>query len=448
MRDIAKVNSAQIFGLWKNLTVCMLSIIATVVLSNILPYYLSPVIALLVASGLYLYVYNLRISSTKTCIVPVITILYNIVCYAFVTIILNLMHVWGLFTMPHEFVFFTDPFIPSLILNPISFFIMVVIYFQHDKMRVCVDCRSGRSFGGLRGAAGVLNSEAHYQLKNFILLSGILTAVVWIYYQFFYIDTNINSRDSYIFTWLTVIGLVLDELYFSIRYYNLYLDLKESDEIITPSELRDMTAKTYVRFYVVCGDNLYVTEHAKDIYSEKSNLIDTPFFTKKAMNGQLGGSVKRMIEEMTGVDDGELKFFYGRKSPYDNKHSLLRYFYFLNGDISDYKELSTPGEWMTFDKVKYIYSNYPSRMTELAIYDITRLATIMLTEKIFNEAGYRKSGIKSYNPTFNLIEVRKSPIDFQDDKWIEISLFNSDTPLYKIKKWWRTRMQRDRKKAS
>ena len=402
---------------------------------------------MLIASGLYMYVYKEKITTGSSCIVPTVTVLYSIVVYAFLTIILNLMHVWGLFEMPHEFIFFTDPFIPALILNPVSFFVISITYLQRRKLRVCIDCRSNRSFGGLRGAARVLNTEAHLQMKNFIILSGVLSLAVWFYYQFSYINVNINGRDDYIFTWLSVIGIFLDELYFSWRYYNLYLDLKESDELITPDELRDMTAQTFIRYYVVCGDKLYLSVQSEDTIGGTHEVLDTPFFTKQSMNGALGEDVKSIIRRMTGVDNGELRFFYGRRRPDDKRHSLLRYFYFLDGDPSDYPELATPGEWVPFDKVKYIYSNFPQKMAEFAVYDITRLATIMLTEKIFDENGYRKSGIRSYSPTFNLIEVRKSKIDFQDDKWIEISLFNSDTPLYKLKKWWKTRNRNSQKNA-
>lgn len=445
MKDLGKINSAQVVGLWRNITVCLIAIAGVLVISKILPYYLSPVVALVVASGLYIYVYNERMSRVKSCIVPTVSILYNIVVYAFVTIILNLMQIWGLFEMPREFVFFTDPFIPTLILNPIGFVVLTIIYFQRRKLKACMECRSSKSFGGQRGLGGILNHESHLQMKNFIWMSGILSLAVWSYYQFAYINTNINGRDDYIFTWLTVIGIFLDWLYFSWRYYNLYLDLKENDELITPDELNDMTAKTYIRYYVVCGNNMYLTPHAYDPSAGKSEVYDTPFFTKQTMNGLYDRDVKGMIEEMTGVEGGNLKFFFGRKSA-DDKHSLLRYFYFLDGDVSDYPELEAQGEWMPFDKVKYLYSNMPTRMAELAVYDITRLATIMLTEKIFDEEGNRKSGIKSYSPTFNLLEVRKSKIDFQDDKWIEVSLFNSDTSLFKLKKWWRKKFQKAHKK--
>ena len=158
MQEFGKVNPNQVFGLWKNLTVCLLAVVATIVISKILPYYLSPVIAFVVASGLYSFIYNERFSSTKSCIVPAISILYSIVVYAFITIILNLMHIWGLFEMPHEFVFFTDPFIPALILNPISFIVLLTTYLERRKLRTCIDCRTGKSFGGQRGAIGALNA--------------------------------------------------------------------------------------------------------------------------------------------------------------------------------------------------------------------------------------------------------------------------------------------------
>lgn len=448
MKDIGKINSKQIFGLWKNNSACLLTIIATLLLSKILPYYLSPVVALLVASALYVFTYNQKVSTVKNCIVPVISILYCVVFYAFFTIILNLMHIWGLFEMPHEFVFFTDPFIPSLILGPVSFIVITTIFVRHRHLKICIECRTVRRFRSQRGAGGILRYESHLQLKNFIGLSGVATLAVWFYYQFFYINTNINGRDTYIFIWLPVIMLLLDWLYFSWRYYNLYLDLKDNNEILTPEELRDMTEKTYIRYYVICGNNMYLTQEAYDPAADKNNVIDTPFFTKQTMNGKYGEDVKNLIAEMTGVDNGELKFFYGRKSPDDTKHSLLRFFYFLDGDISDYPELATKGEWISFDKVKYLYSNMPGKMAELAVYDITRLATIILTEKIFNEEGFRKNGIKSYNPTFNLPEVRNSKIDFQDDKWIAISLFNSDTRFYKLKKWWRSKIRKLDKKAN
>ena len=141
---------------------------------------------------------------------------------------------------------------------------------------------------------------------------------------------------------------------------------------------------------------------------------------------------------MTGVADGELRFFFGRKSPDMQKHSLLRYFYFINpGEGDSCPVFNLGGEWVDFGKLKYIYQYSPTHLSRIACGDLSRLSTIMITEKVFDENGNRKSKIRSYNPNFTFEDVRKSNLDFQDDKWIRISLFNSDTRMFKVKRWFR-----------
>lgn len=439
MNNLGKINTRQLIWLGQNQSVSLMVLLLAVVVSNFLPYYLSPVITLGLAAFLYYFIYNIRLQDRHACIIPSFCALYTVVLYSFITIVLNILHIWGVLELPKEFVFFTHPFIPALILNPILLIVSVWLYFRHQKLKMCVECRLQRSMGGMRGASGVLVREFHFQLTNFIILSAVLTAIVWVYYQWFYIDVNINARDSYIFTWLTIIGFVLDGIYFTIRYYNLYLDMKESRELIYEAELRNLIARTFVRFYVVKGNKMYVSSHMHDPNINTHEVIDTPFFTGSAVNGLHISDVKRMIAEKTGVNDGELRFFYGKKSENGNNFSLLRYFYFIDGDEEEWPQLAVDGEWMDFDKIKYLYSTKSNQLAELAMHDISRLATIILTEKVFDEKGYRKMKLKSYQPSFNLIDVRNSKLDFQDDKWINISMFNSDSPLFHIKRWWKRR---------
>lgn len=95
------------------------------------------------------------------------------------------------------------------------------------------------------------------------------------------------------------------------------------------------------------------------------------------------------------------------------------------------------GEWVDFEDVKRFYTHTPGKFAPMAVGDISRLATIILTEKMYDENGRRKVRLKSYSPTFTLEDVRNSALDFQDDKWIKISMFNSDTPFYRVKKLFR-----------
>lgn len=95
------------------------------------------------------------------------------------------------------------------------------------------------------------------------------------------------------------------------------------------------------------------------------------------------------------------------------------------------------GEWMHFDEIKRIYNTDPFGMATNALNDLTRLSTIILTERIFDEEGYRKNKIKSYKGNLTLADVRKCKLDLQDDKWLHIADFNSDTKFFKLKKFLR-----------
>ena len=92
---------------------------------------------------------------------------------------------------------------------------------------------------------------------------------------------------------------------------------------------------------------------------------------------------------------------------------------------------------MHFDDVKRIYNLAPMKIATNALSDISRLSTIILTERTYDEEGYRKNKIKSYKGTLTLADVRKSQLDLQDDKWLYIADFNSDTKFFKLKKFLR-----------
>ena len=440
MEDLTKVNSLQLYRFWKNLSIGLLSLIAMLAISRILPFYASPIVAFLCSALLYTLIYNNRISSDGNCVIVLYSLLYCVINYTIATVMLSVLEIWNIVSLPDEFLFLNDPYIPSLLFCPICFVTLIVLYIRRNSLSFCQSCKL--KAGGLyeRGRNGqIFRYESFYQIKNLIYLFGSLSVLIWSYYQFVFIKLALNSRDWYVFTWLSIIAFIIDEIYFIYRYYNLYLDLKENDEIITEEELQDMTAKTYLRYYVICDNKIFLDPHTITPQQTYKEVLDTPFITKRAVNGIPLPEVLSIIQRLTGVKDGELRFFYGRKSPDLKNHSLLRYFYFLDGKPEDYPELPLDGEWVDFDDVKRMYTHTPGKFSPRAISDLSRLATIILTEKIFTEDGKRKSKIKSYSPTFNLRDVRASQLDFQDDKWVRISMFNSDTPFYKIKKLFKTK---------
>ncbi|MBD5222279.1 MAG: hypothetical protein HDS70_07955 [Bacteroidales bacterium] len=449
MEQLKKVNSFQLYLFWKNFSIGILVMVAVVVICRMLPYYLAPVISLLGVAFLYTMLFNNKSNNEFSCMIGPYAIFVCLITYSFVSIVFNMLFAWKLMSIPKEFVFFTDPYIPALFMIPSSFVTMIFVYIFRNNLSICKECNL--KFGGIheRGKFGrIINYESKFQLANLLLVFGVLSAIIWSYYLGFYKNINQNARDWYVFTWLVVITLVLDELYFAMRYYNLYLDLKENDELLTPEDLMNMTSKIYLRFYVVCGNNIYMNVHEIDPKTHLREIIDTPFMTKRSIAGITIDEVKNIIVRMTGVDNGELRFFFGRKGSASEKQSILRYFYFLDGKIEDYPSLKTPGEWLDFNQLKKIYSASPGLLSDMTVADTNRLATIIITEKLFNDKGFRKSKIKSYVPTFSLEEVRDSVLDFQDDKWIKISSFNSDRRFFRLRTWWRKLMRGSRKKAT
>lgn len=437
MQDLNKVSGSQLFSFWRNLSIGLLIMIGILFLSRILPFYYSPIVGLVAAAFLYTLLYNNKLQRSASCMVVPYAMFYSIIVYSFLTIILNILDIWNIVTIPKELSFFNEPFIAALLFDPVCFFTFVVFYFRRNRLAICRDCKISKGLSIERGKIGeILDVETKLQLVNLIILFGLLSVMVWGYYLVWYYEhALVNSRDWYIFLWLNLIAFILDELYFASRYFNIYLDLKENGELISEDELGDMSSKTYLRFYVICGNNIFVNPHVANPLRKNNFFLDTPFVTKRNVNGISNAEVNGIIKRMTGIADGELRFFFGRKSPDIANHRILRYFYFVNSVNDVCPAIDLDGEWLTFRDLINIYNKNPQEIAKIMLTDLSRMITIIVTQKIFDERGYRKIKTRSYKPTFDLLELREKDYDFQDDKWLRISMYNSDMKGFMFKKW-------------
>lgn len=438
MKDLDKINSSRLFSFWKNLSLGLLIVLVSMFIAQVLPYYFSPIITLIGAAVLYTMLYNGRIESNPSCMLVVYALFYSMITYAFITIVINILYIWGIVSLPKELTFFSPPYIPSLMYNPICCLVIGFMLIRGNSMNFCNDCKFKNGLSIDRGRFGqLLHKENKVQLFNLFCLFLVMSVIVWVYYFTYYDKSaDVNSRDKYIMLWLNLLCIVIDELYFALRYYSIYLDQKEEGNIITEQELSDMTTKTYLRFYVICGNSIYVNTKIMDPIMPYREIIDTPFVTKRNVNGITTAEVNGIISSMIRIP-GHLRFFFGRKNPDLEKHSLLRYFYFLDGTPEDYPEVRLAGEWMDFNRIKNIYNSSPTLMSSTFLGDMSRMATIVLTQKIFDDRGFRKIKVKSYQPTFTLEEIRQNDYDFQDDKWIRVSMFNSDTKGFHMRRLMR-----------
>ena len=436
MRDLNKINSLHLYTLWKNLSICLLIFIVLISCTRLLPFYLAPVLGLGGAALAYTLLF--KGNGKYNCNILLYCTFYCLIIYCVVSITINVLYAWGYIVVPREIIFFNSPYICSLVLMPVSFLTMLYMTVFRKSLFICRECRrlnGDRLERGLHGI--VLDRETKIQLWNLTVLFGVLSVVEWYYFLFHYSDVNQNGRDWYVFVWLILIAFLLDEIYFIYRFVNLYLDLKEADELLSPDDIQNMETKTYLRFHVICDEKLFLNPHSIDPSVPYREVFDTPFQTRRSINGISLPEVKMTIERATGVDNGELKFFYGRKFVDNPKNTMLRYFYFLDGKPEDYPKLVVEGEWMDFHELQKLYQNNPGNLSTMLLADMTRLATIILTEKKYNPDGSRRHVLKSYQPVMTISDIRKSHIDFQDDHWIRIAGFNADTSFYHLKKLWR-----------
>lgn len=430
--------------MWRNVAVSMLSLVLLHILTTLLPAIFVPVVSTVVAIFLYYQVVASSYSRNETCgIVPYIFFL-TVTSYTVVLILVNVLNVWGIIDLPNEMVFFDKPYLQSLILAPVGFFTALIAYLHRHKLTLCVNCKLTNGSPLDRGRVGVIYSnESAFQLKNIMTLYALISIVVYAYYLVEFIDVTITPRDRFIFSGVAIFFYIIDIVYFGMRYYNLFLDLKERDELLSPSDINNLGTRTYVRFYVIADDSVYMASSNLDgLRDEESEIIDTPFAIKRTVTGIQEYEIKRFIESQTGVSGGELRFFYGRAVADAAGRKVLRYFYFLPGEPDDYPKLAVDGEWISSDKLKTIYNNAPDRLSNVCLSDISRIALVTITSKTYDDNGERRTKLTQYRPSFSLRELRQDKLDFQDDKWIRISMFNSDTSFFHLKRWWRQHIRR------
>ena len=85
MEDLKKVNSMQIYQLWKNFTIGVLTVVMTVVLGRMLPFYLNPVVSLICSAVLYTLLYNNRLHGSPNCMLIPYAMFYCMIAYTFVS---------------------------------------------------------------------------------------------------------------------------------------------------------------------------------------------------------------------------------------------------------------------------------------------------------------------------------------------------------------------------
>lgn len=438
MRDLQKINILQLYLFWKNLSIAMVLLIVLLTVSTWTHSVISLFTAIICAFVIYVRIYANKTSHHPTYMLVGWSLMMSIILYTLIMMALAFMTAWGILDVGQDFnIFNGQRTLSVLILAPVCFFTLLVCYICRRSLHRYIDNHFGvKSDVFMKGKLGVLlNRESRIQVRNLMGLFGVLTAINWIYYIFFYHGGLLSDKDIYIFFWVNFIGLAFYLVYLLVHNYNLDLELKQRGELLTPEEAGSMMSKTYLRYFVICGDRIFVSCDCDDPDYTVHKVLDTPFFVVRAGNMVSETEIRSTIEKETGVKGGELRFFFGFKAAGLSNHTLIRYFYFLDGTPEDYPSLNAEkGEWMTLEQIQRINESRSHSLSAYLLADASRLITIMRTEKLYDERGNRRYKLKSYVPTFRLGDVRNTDIDFQSNQWLDIARLNCDKPFFRLRR--------------
>lgn len=440
MKDLFKVNILQLYLFWKNLSIAMVLLMVLLAISTFMAPIFSLGVAFVVAIVIYARIYANKTSHHPTYMLVGYALMVSVLIYTFVCLALVLIHIWTPLVFKDEFLLLNRPFLPILMLAPVCFCTLSYCYLNRGRLHRRLD----RMFGVetdyfLKGKLGaILTHESARQMRILILLFGVLTIINWCYYGwFFYNDTVTNGRDIYIFFWLNIVGITIFLIYLLIHHYELSHELKDSGRLITPEEVSRLGVKTYIRYYVICGDYIYLSPDIPSNEYPTQSMVDTPVFNERSGVTFSDEEVAETVKSLIGKP-GELKFFCAFSIPGLNNQIVARYFYFLDGKPEDYPALDVPGQWYAVAELQKIHKNRPHGLSSYLVADCLRLLTILNTEKNYDERGNRRFKIKSYMASLSLVDIRRSDIDFQSDKWIDISRFNADMPFFRLRRFFRS----------
>ena len=243
-------NTKGIYSLLYNWSISIGSLVIVIVLSLYISKLWLPIIVFGIEILLYYYVRHNSKAKFPTCMkIPHITMI-SLFWSAVVMSLVNLYHYQNIVKVA----IFSDtlnkeiPYVSILIIAPVTFIVVLLNVVNGFNSIECRDCQARNGSIPERGFLGKLYSqEGEYLSRMLLMFAFILTVICWSYYFVFYINTNINNIDRFVFVWGPVIIFLLTVIYLSIRYSSLWLYYCQD---IEGQSLR-FNSSSLVRFLVI-----------------------------------------------------------------------------------------------------------------------------------------------------------------------------------------------------
>lgn len=327
------------------------------------------------------------------------------------------------------------PFICVLIVAPISAIISGWGYVNRKKLSFCADCKMRNGSPAERGFLGVIFTQVGvYQVGFLFWMSAILTIVCYVYYALFYLNESLSLPDRFFYVWLPTLVWLFSAVYLGLRYLGIWGYYQQNVE----GSLLRAGKYTRVRYLMVWADYMCVAPPEVDADRQISldEKFDTPvatFIPRRDNVSQYDAEV--IFNDLTGTKGVEVRFMY--KNVTGNIDcNIFHYLAFLNDEQKAEFDREHPEcQWISLPDVAYLVNN--GLCNPLMSAEVVRLHTVAMAWKTYHPDGRRRYKIKHYKPTFRICDIHSWDVDYNDSHWLYVADNNQDTPLYKLRKFWR-----------
>lgn len=314
-----------------------------------------------------------------------------------------------------------QPYNYSLPKMPVLFFapfaLVLTVWLKHKK-RKCLFCQDCLSRLGMSPERCVLSrlyyKEATLQTDLIVYISIVLTVIEWFFYFKFYVNTNFNSLDIYVYVWLPITIFVSSLIFFTIRYYALKRYLCSDDFVIS----------TKVRFLLISGNKIRIKN--EDIFFDTPAKVEIPY--RRSISEI---EVNDIFSKVSDYKRYKIRFLY-QNSDFKTTSNVLHYAVFIHDDLNDDEDEIL--QWFNLDELKFLMGI--KVISPLFKNEINRIYTYAMTWKTYEKTGKRRYKIKYYKPTFRLEDMETWGIDYNDPIWLYVSKVNEDSRFFKVRTFW------------
>ena len=430
-------NRQGIFSLWLTWVGSTMALLAIVLSPLIVRPIIVPIVAVVLEMLFYMMVRRNRSSEFPQCyLIPFLT--SRSLIWSTVAILVVLL----LTPVPKDAETIPElPFIPIVIIAPITFVMCMWQRLRGVKYPFCVDCRLRHGTPVEKGFLGVLFcQEGTYQVKFLSVISGLMWGITWTYYGWHYIDVNIISADVYFFFILPTVVVVMSIIYMAIRYFSIW-NYYEQD--LQGSEIRTGDY-TELRFILVWSNYIFVrfADPANDVlYDPAQSKGDTPATLKIGRQREVGVHVaKEYLERMMPVlKNADVKFMYTTETCGGASNTMHYMVMIDDADHTRLEDAYPTGTWLSMLMLSRLIDD--RQLAPAFSAELYRIYTMVMAWKSYDRNGERLYSVRNYKPTFRLEDLKKYDIDYSDRRWLLVANDNADKPLFGLRRWWRRSIQ-------